>query len=203
MARITPPLNSKGLFVLRAPFHAVATVAYRVGAIRTFEELISRGIDPVKLVYQPAGLDDAEYQADKIAGAAVVTLLSDSTKPLYVPDTYVESYPNMGVVPHSHVVMVMSLGILPDTYDTTRAVQAVQTAISEYIGVEPTVSIATQPTTDAITQEQYVQNLAARNAAIANRSTDFVDKLQLQAQNEQLKLQNAELIAMIEQLQNL
>jgi len=202
MARITPPVGVTGLFILRAPFVAVATVAYHTGADRTFEEMISRGLDPVKMVYEPVGLTDTEYQADVAAGAHVITLLSETQKPLYVPDTYIESYPNMGVVPHSWVVLTVSMGMLPDSYDLTRAVNAVKRAVSDDTGVESDVTIATAPVTQAITQEQYVENTAARNAAIVNRSTDYTDKLALQAQVDQLKQQNQELIAMIEQLQN-
>lgn len=201
MARITPPMNAKGLFSLRLPFAASPTTVYRVSAIRNFEQMVSEGDDPVSLIYTPVGLDNAAYQADLAAGASVIVLMSDTLKPIYVPDTYIDSYPNMGVVPHSWVVASISLGILPDTYDLTRLMQAIKTAVSDDIGVEPTVNIAVAPTTDAITQEQYVQNLNARNAAIKNRSTVYAELLKARAENTNLKQSQNQLFDMIEQLQ--
>jgi len=201
MANIVPPIGSKGLFLLRIPFVANPSIIYHVGAIRSFEELISRGIDPVKLVYTPAGLTDASYAEDAAAGALILTLLSDTLKPLYVPTTYVDSYPNMGVVPHSWLVATVDCGILPDTYDTTRLTQAIQRAVSEDIGVGSTVFIARAPTTDAITQDQYVQNLAARNAAIKNRTTDFVLLQTARSDIANLTQSNQALVDLVQQLQ--
>lgn len=201
MARLTPPVGAKGLFTLRLPFEANPTTVYQVSSQRSFADLINRNIDPIALAYTPAGLGDAEYQADLAEGAFIITLLSDSQKAMYVPDTYIDSYPNMAIVPHSHVVAVVSCGILPDTYDTTRLEAAISKAVSDDTGVESTVSIAVVPTTDAITQEQYAANLNARLAAIKNRSTDYADKLVLQTQLESASNQTAEMVLLIEQLQ--
>jgi hypothetical protein len=200
MARITPPLGARGLFVLRAPFNAKATVVYRVTGERSFEDLINRGVDPMKLVYDPVSLVEADYQADVAAGAAIITLMSDSEKAIYVPDTYIDSYPNMGVVPHSWMVATVDLGILPDSYDLTRLTQSVKQAVSDYIGVESTVSVATIPTTDAVTQEQAVADAAARSAAIAIRTTPYAENLVLMAQIEAYKTAQATMIATIEAL---
>lgn len=201
MARITPPLNARGLFALRIPFVAADATIYRVGAERTFEELISAGIDPMKVVYEPVGLSTADYAADQAAGAAVIILMSDTKKPLYVPDTYIDSYPNMGVVPHQRVILAADLGMLADTYDLTRAIQAVGKALSDDIGVEAPVTVCVAPTGDAVTQEQYVQNLNARNAAIKNRTTDYALLLQSRDQVANLTQSNAQLVEIIEQLQ--
>jgi len=201
MARLTPALGAKGLFSLRLPFVATATVVYRVGAEQTFEDMIKRGLDPQKVVYDPVGLSSVDYANDQAAGAAIITLLSDTELPKYVPDTYIDSYPNMGVIPHSRVVMAADLGMLPDTYDLTRAQQAFAKAISDDIGVAPNIVLCVAPVSDAITQEQYVQNLNARNAAIENRTTDYALLLQARDQIAALTQSNAQLIEIIEQQQ--
>lgn len=201
MARLTPPLNARGLFSLRLPFSATGTVVYRVGAEQTFEDMLKRGVDPMKVVYEPVGLSTVDYANDQAAGAAIITLLSDTELPKYVPDTYIDSYPNMGVVAHSRIVLAADLGMLPDTYDLTRAQQAVAKALSDDIGVAPTILVCSAPVTDAITQEQYVQNMNARNAAIKNRTTDYALLLQARDQIAALTQSNGELITIIEQLQ--
>lgn len=202
MARVTPPLSTYGIFTLRAPFVADGTIAYRVGAIRTFDSIVSQGIDPVKLVYTPAGLGSVEYQEDKLAGAAIVTLLSATQDPLHVPDTYIVQFPNVAISPHSWMVASISLGMLPDTYDLTRVKAAIAAAVVADVGVEAEVRVSSVPVTQAITYDQYQQNLAARQAAITNTSTDFADKQALMAELSKLRLLNAQYIEMIEQLQN-
>lgn len=200
MASVRPPLGSRGIFALRIPFTADAGTIYRVGGERTFEEMLAQGLDPMKLVYAPVGLSTVDYANDQAAGAAVIILMSDTQKPLYVPDTYIDSYPNMGVVPHQRVVMAADLGMLPDSYDLTRAQQAYAKAISDDIGVQPTIVVCVAPTTDVITQEQYVQNTAARTAAIKNRTTDYAKLLVAQDQVANLTQSNQQLVAMIETL---
>lgn len=201
MSSITPPIGTKGIFRLKSPFFADASVIYSCAALRSFPEMISQGDDPYKIAYEPVGLPEAAYLDDSAAGALMITLLSEGRRPLYVPNTYIEIYPDMGSIPHHWIVASVSCGMLPETYDVTRIQQAIATAVSDYTGIEPTVHIAVAPTTDAITEAQYAQNLAAREAAIKYRSTDYADKLSLEAQLAEAMDQNARLIEMIELLQ--
>lgn len=200
MARLTPPIGTKGSYLLREPFVAPTTTSYRCAAIRTIEEMISQGDKPFDMVYLPRELTNAEYQADIKAGALIVTLLADGKDPIYVPDTYIDSYPNMAAIPHSRIVAVVSLGLLPDTYDTVIVENAIKQSVSDYTGVESTVTIAKAPVSDAISQEQYLQNLAARQAAIQNRNSDYADKLALQQRVSDMQDEINTLTAIIEQL---
>lgn len=172
MARITPPLRVKGVFQLRTPFSASPSVAYTVTAIRTFEEIRARATDPMVLVYEPVGLTAADYAADIEAGAAIITLQSSTGAPIYVPDTYIESYPNMGNVNYSHLVCSASLGPLPDSFDTTLLAQVVSGAISDFIGVSPVVNIGRAELTTVVSSEQHTQLTAARQGSVNNRVTD-------------------------------
>lgn len=202
MARVTPPPGATGLFQLRLPFEAKPTLSYTVGAIRSFAEMISQGDDPMKMVYTPNQLTQADYAADQEAGAYVITLMTPSQLPLYVPDTYIVSYPNMGTVPHSEVVLCVPLGILPDTYDLTRAIQACQNAVEDDCGITTVVTAATIPTVDVVTQAQAVAAQAARAAAIKNKTTYYSQTLFLQEQIVNYKANEAAFIQLIEQLQD-
>lgn len=172
-SKITPPTGAKGLFQLAAPWVADSTISYTVGSQRTFAELIKRDVDPVALVYTPMGLGRSVYEEDAALGAIIITLLSDSADPIYVPDTYILSYPDMAVVPYSWLVASVSLGMLPDSEDMTLLQQAIATSVSDYIGVQPTVTINRAATQDAISQTEHVKSVAAREAAIKNRVTVY------------------------------
>lgn len=202
MARITPPIGAKGLFKVRSPYQVSAVAIYWVGAVRTYEELIAAKIDPLTQVYTPVGLGQPDYNQDIIEGAQVITLLSHVRPPLHIPDTYILEYPNMSLVPHSWIVCTVSCGILPDTYDLTRMQQTVAAAVSEYTGVQSTVTISTAPTTDSVTEEAYKEAKIVRDAALVNKSTDFVEKLALQEQLDKVNAYVTDLLAVIDQ-QNL
>ncbi|MNX74053.1 hypothetical protein D3C86_1054770 [compost metagenome] len=202
MARITPPIGAKGLFKVRSPYVVSAAAVYWVGAVRTYEELIAAKIDPLTQVYTPVGLGQPDYNQDIIEGAQVITLLSHVRPPLHIPDTYILEYPNMSLVPHSWIVCTVSCGILPDTYDLTRMQQTVAAAVSEYTGVQSTVTISTAPTTDSVTEEAYKEAKIVRDAALVNKSTDFVEKLALQEQLDKVNAYVTDLLAVIDQ-QNL
>lgn len=199
MARVTPPIGAKGLFKVRSPYVVSAAAIYWVGAVRTFEELIAAKIDPLTQVYVPVGMGQPDYNADIIEGAQVITLLSNVRPPLHIPDTYILEYPNMSIVPHSWIVCTVSCGILPDTYDLTRMQQTVSAAVSEYTGVQANVTISTAPTTDSVTEEAYKEAKLVRDAALVNKSTDFVEKLALQDQLDKANSYITDLTTVIDQ----
>jgi hypothetical protein len=176
-----------------------AVGVYWVGAVRTYEELIAAKIDPLAQVYVPVGLGQQDYNSDIVEGAQVITLLSYIRPPLHIPDTYILEYPNMSIVPHSWIVCTVSCGILPDTYDLTRMQQTVAAAVSEYTGVQSVVTITTAPTTDSVTEAAYLEAKAVRDAALVNKSTDFVEKLALQEQLDKANSYITDLTGIIDQ----
>lgn len=201
MAFILPPLETKGIYVLKSPFTAAADTVYTTQAHRTIEEMIDRKLDPFELVYQPNGLTQDQYQQDKDEGVVIVTLMSADKPTILVPNRYIETYPNMGVVPHSHVVMVADCGMLPDHYDLSLIESAIQSVVVETTGVVVEVKSAVVPTSDAISEAQYAQLLAARQAAITTREDPYAKILELNQQLQDSQDTITELLRLIEELQ--
>lgn len=201
MSNPLPPIGTVGIFELQLPYVLVPNKSYKVHAHRTFDEMIATGDDPLATCYTPYGLDITAYEADKLAGAVVITLMATGVDPIHVPNTKIVKYPDTGVVPHSWFVASVSCGILPDNYDTGRLIEAIQTTVKLYTGVESEVKVAVMPTSTAVTQQQYEEATNIRNQAIENLETDYSSALGLKIQVESLKQQNSDLIAIIEQLQ--
>lgn len=172
MSRVTPPLRVKGTFQLRLPFVADPSTSYTVTAIRTFEEIRARSTDPMALVYTPVGLLPTDYALDVSDGAVIVTLMSANGKPIYVPDTYIVAYPDMGAIEYSHWVISASLGPLPSKFDTTLLEAQVAAVISDYIGVVPVINVGRAELLDVVSQTEHDQLQAAREGNIVNRKTD-------------------------------
>jgi hypothetical protein len=182
MARLTPGLGIKGAFLLRPPFKTVADLEYTVTAQRSFAEIRARNGDPQKIVYDPVNLSAGAMQADIDEGAAIIVLATRTGELLYVPDTYIESYPYMGSIPYSHLIASASLGMIPDSQDVTQIQQVIASAISDYIGVEATVFITRGEISDSITEDRHVQLTISRQEAIKTRETDRAAALRLTAE---------------------
>lgn len=171
MARNTPPMNISGPFLLRAPFVADPAKSYTVTAHRSFSELIARGQDVLKLVYTPVGLTATAYAEDQMNGAIVIALRDSAGNMLYVPDTYIESYPGLGSVPYTRLIGVVDLGMWANYRDLTNVMSSLKEACKGNLGVDVEVTLARGAVTNSITEEQHIQITAAREAAKTNNET--------------------------------
>lgn len=196
MERMTPTLGAKGLFVLRSPFEVTAGIEYHVAAIRSLEEVRVLDTDPLTRIYLNNGLSKVEYEADRAADAHIVTLLAVNQPPVYVPDTYIVSFPSNDSVSYSRLVLTANLGPLPTDFDTTLIESKVKAALSDILGVEPPVRFGQLPYTGVITHDQHKVLQSARAAAIKNRTTDHAKALDC----EKLIFEQRERIQMLEQL---
>lgn len=190
MAGITPPLLTRGRYTLIAPFTTLPTVLYKCEAIRTFLECQVSGLDVLNNVYILAGLTSVEYNRDLKAGTKVVTLLSDTETPIYVPDSYIESYPNFDAVNYSHIVGSFDLGALPDFLSLVNLKLEIAALVSDLVGKEPTVTIHRAGSTGLVTPAQHEIAEVARVAAISRRTTHRAENIKLRAQVTTLEEQN-------------
>lgn len=198
MTKKTPPLHAKGIYTVRTPYALVGDTIYECMAIRTFDDIVQLGEDVFETYYQTVGLDETAYQADKKAGANIITLMAHDQPTVHVPDTYIESYPNMGNVAANHVILAGSLGPLPDYVDLTFVKQQVGAIISDTIGVTPTISVYVAPSDQVLTQTQADALETARQAAITNRTSDHAKYLDLQAKYTKLETQYNALVELMQ-----
>lgn len=198
--RNTPPMSISGAFILREPFTTDVNGSYTVVAVRTYDELIARGQDPLKLVYEPVELGGTAYAADKAEGALIVCLRSSTGILLYVPDTYIESYPSMGSVKYSRLVIGVSMGMWPDERDLTDISQTITESVKAKIGVEPTLFISRASTSDYVTESKHAQLVTARLNAVENTETYTAAIIRLSDRIAQLEATIAEQDTLIEAL---
>ena len=171
IVRNIPPIGTKGLYTLIAPFTASASVVYTTHAIRSFRDLQNLGTRIFETYYDPLGLETSDFERDRRNDEMIVTLLSDTQSPIYVPSSYIASYPDTQLKPYSHVVISASLGPLPDTLDLTAAMAAMAIAIQDVVGAEPTMNLSKAPSSQSISPNQHAILESARAAAINNQET--------------------------------
>ena len=119
MARLTPPLGAFGKYVLKTPWTTVANIGYKCVSLRRVEEIVKSGKDIHETFYQPMGLDLALANEDILKGVVFVGLLGTDGSRIYVPDTYIESYPDQTAITYDYTVMSVDLGPQPSDMDLT------------------------------------------------------------------------------------
>lgn len=135
----TPPLFVTGRWDLEDPFVVSAKAIYTCKAVRSFDDLWALGIDPFERYYVPKGIDRAAYEKDIRNLANIVTLMSDNYPTLYVPDTYIKSYPDSTTIPYRHVVLSLSLGAIPDSLVLDDFKDKIQQMAVASLGIETVV----------------------------------------------------------------
>lgn len=186
MSALIPPPGTRGLYSLKAPFKTEPAVLYTCAAIRGFNDLQNHGEDVFKLYYEPLNLTEANFATDRANGEYMITLTSDAYAPLYVPSSFILSFPDLSSQPYKWVVLSASLGMLPDALDLTFAKDQMAAALSNVIGATVTVQVGSAPYAGVVTPEQHQVLEAARQAKINNRTTDYARVVQLTADKASL-----------------
>lgn len=186
---LIPAVGTKGRFVLESPFAAAMqpNTLYTLEAVRRFEDIESFGQNIYEQFYKPFQLSEASLSSDRSNGAMIVTLMTSDAPPLYVPTSYIKSYPDLSYRPYNQYIAVLSLGPLADDTLFDSMIQGLKNTTSEFIGVEPEVNIAFMPLSDIITPEQHENLEATRQAAISNRTTDYARLFEVLSQNALLQ----------------
>ncbi len=196
---LTPPLHTKGRYVVKEPFVTNPSVLYTCAAIRTFRDIRERGFDPFVEFYQPVGLTQTQFNEDEDLGASIITLVSDTEPTLYIPTSFILSYPNQHFVPYNHVVLSVSLGLVPDYVDYNFLQDQISSVVSDVIGVESEVKLHIAPTREYLSPEEHEVLETARLSAVQLRTTDHARVLELEGKNQKLLEQLATLETIIKQ----
>lgn len=141
MSLKTPKIYARGKWTISSPFTVPSTSIYTCMAIRSIDDLIARNIDPYAMFYAPNGIDTTKYEQDVDNLVNIITLMSDIEPMVYVPDTYILSYPDITVVPYRHLVLSLSMGAVPDTLVLDDLINKVKEYSLSSIGIDPTVKI--------------------------------------------------------------
>lgn len=196
---LTPPINTSGVFTLYLPFTLPAGVVYRCSAIRTFSELEKHGINVYEKYYKPMSISEDTYKVDLGLKASIVTLVSGAGEEVFVPNTYIESYPGDSGVRYSRNVIVIDVGLIPETTDISYIKDLAVDLVKHNLGVTSSVEIVTAPYTGSVSHDQHVTWETARRAAVQGYVPLVEQIVTANAKVSLLQEQNNELLAIISQ----
>lgn len=176
----TPPYKVSGLWRLRNPWSCNGTHVYTCIAIRKFDEMILDQIDVYRDYYLPKGVSYTTFEGDRDEGASIVTILSEHGEEIHVPDSFIESYPEVNLADYHHIVLSASLGPLPSKSDLTHALSKVAVTLEGVIGRKPIIKVHSAPVTNAITVKQAKQAEEVRKSAITDKTTTYATVSELE-----------------------
>ena len=182
--KITPNMNSKGIFEVQPPFRLNGKRVYEVIAIREFPDLWREDVDIYSEYYEEFGLRVDIYERDKKIGAAIVTLQGEDGI-IHVPDTFIVSYPDLGLANYKHAVLSVSLGPIHTSKNLAGLQKEIEGICSKFLGINAKVKIHTAPVKDAMTADEAKQLEKVREGLINIPATAELQHL------EELRLKNA------------
>lgn len=114
-----PPVGASGVYVLDSPFNTklLTNTSYRCDAIRRFNDFYEMGVDPFEEFYSPAGLGKERFDADIATNTVIVSLVSQNNHWVYVPSSFIRSFPNVNGVSYTSLVLGVTLGAIPNYMD--------------------------------------------------------------------------------------
>lgn len=147
VAKHTPSLYATGKYEVLAPWSLKPNAIYRCIAIRSFEDIYKLGKDVYSSIYEPMGLIDKsidasstfDFDVEASYQPNIITLQDTNGAVIYVPDTYIKSYPLSSDITYEHIVLSVSLGALPSNLDVTEVKNAVKDTVTRWAGVDATV----------------------------------------------------------------
>lgn len=172
MVRITPPFGVTGLWTLKAPYQVKPAKVYTCTAIRSFVELELINIDIYRNYYLPVKLSEADYLRDLRAGASLVVLLGTDGERYHVPDTYIQSYPDLGIGNYKRFILSCDLGTLPHDAGFSHITDELKATIESKLGRAVNVNVYSGPLTpDRLTPIELKREEQVRKTAVTNRTT--------------------------------
>lgn len=205
--RITPLLGTKGKFNVKLPFTTHPAKLYEVIAIRSFDDVYKAGRDVYEDLYKKMGLIDGtatpdgvfDFATEKAKGPNIISLRDPSGEVLYVPDTFITTYPETKEVPYDHVVLSMSLGAIPQTLDLSSLMDDVKDFIQSRTGVGAEMQLHIAPSETNPTAEQHLALEAARSALVTNNTSNALKVTQQAALLDAAQVQRETLARVLQQ----
>ena len=193
--QLLPEIGATGVYQLNIPFATalVPGVRYTCRAIRKLNDFTVLGVDPFETYYAPAGLSKAKYETDFADGVCIVSLQSGVGKWVYVPSSYIKSFPNSNGIKYSVVVMGVSLGAIPDSMDTSSLQALVSDVVYGALGVQPTFKNVVVSAPMVIPSEDHLALEAMRVSNLTIRETLGAKITRLQAEKAALQFKLSEL----------
>lgn len=189
---ITPEIGAAGKYKYKAPFDTLGNnqTEFTCISVRTLTDCLSLGENPFKKYYEPHGLTEEQYRSDVSEGASIVGLQSTVGTSLYIPNSYLLSYPDVSGIRYVNIVLGADIGAIPETLNLEVLCTEVQDVLYTRLGVKPEVKpvITSQPA--LVSYEDHEKMERIRSSTVQEDKSLTAQILELKSQISQLTVQN-------------
>lgn len=171
---IKPTVGSSGVFELREPFNSdIDTgVDYTCQGVRRLSEYLANNEEPWDNIYAPKKIDEVIYQEHLNADIEIVSLQAETGQWIYVPVTYVISYPSTNGIPYRSIAISVGLPALPANRNFDFLFDSLKNLMKDSLGVPCTVDLIETSKVTLVSSEKHAVKQAARNLVANAASTD-------------------------------
>lgn len=171
---IKPTVGSSGVFTLREPFDADISpgVSYTCQGIRRLSEYLANNEEPWDDIYLPKKIPEDVYQDHLNEDIEIVSLQGEMGQWVYVPVTYVVSYPSTNGIPYRSIALSVGLPALPANRDYGFLFTNIKNLIRDSLGVDSTVDLVETSKVTLVDSDKHAIKQASRNLIANAASTD-------------------------------
>ena len=191
----------EGSFELLTPFaNAVRPGArYVVREVRTMSSIIASRENPRDL-YDQYEVPEADYVRDLQVDMVILGLQATTGEWVYVPQSYVGSYPQVSGVSYRPLAIVAPLGSIPDDQNLESLLQYVNTAVMRELGIETSAVISAVGAAELVPPEEHTRITNARKARVTSTETAAAVTVRQERELNALREENALLKAELKRL---
>lgn len=147
--------GSKGTFTVDAAFspYINAKEIYTVLGNRLLLEMMA--LDPYKLIYEPAGLTEADFKADLQGDVPIIVLMNAGGKKIYVPLDRITQGPLVEGIIYQERSLTINLGALPITENIDDVVADIEQLIYDRLGLDVSSKVAATSVKSDVTYSDH------------------------------------------------
>lgn len=196
---LTPPIGAAGRWNVKPPFNALvnASISYQCMAVRKLADILALGVNVLETYYSPHGLTEDIYQTDLETDTCILSLYGSDGTWVYVPNSYLTSYPEVDGVLYNNLALMVTLGALPDSADLGFLKTQIQGMVTNLVGVSSEVMTVVIAGQTIVSYEAHETYEAARQNTMEMSTTDYSRQVSLEAENTALRDRIAQLEAYI------
>lgn len=192
---IIPTIGARGEYSLNAPFDTLMLQGeeYTCQAIRRLSDYIADNGNPQRDIYELYGISDAEYKTDLAENMYILSLQSDTGHWLYVPVSYLRSYPVANGIPYRTMMVGVCLGPMPVDSDFSHLSTMIENLTFDTLGIKPKIKLVEVSRVSLVSKEAHDGIVLARNQRASLKLTDSGRYMALQEQHQRALTKLAEL----------
>lgn len=165
MSNVLPDIGLSGVYELRTPFDTKVPNKTKLTckAVRKISDYLASSEDVKQLCYIDNDLTEGDYENDLMLDMEIVSLQSGEGQWLYVPASYIVSYPLTNGIPYRSLVIGINLPQMPIEQDLTDMKTDIANLVKDHIGVLPTLSSVETSAIIYVALDKHETNEGLRN----------------------------------------